>query len=163
MKLIRVLKVTKKEFYDFLEDCLLSDINQCTSKELSVENLKKGVKYSKHAENVLTRIDISILDYKRGVFYKSEIKSMADTITISYETEETDDGLKVVFSQNIESFETKKHNKLMRMFSEAVYYGRMTDTLYDIQKKIINKREGIAEPIQPKLVKHKYFKKLLSK
>jgi hypothetical protein len=141
MKITRVLKVTEKEFYDFLEDSLLSDIYQCTNKNLSVESIQKGLKYSKHDKDAFTRIDISILDYKRGVSYKSEIKSMADTITISYETEVVDDGLKILFNQNFESFESKKHNKFMRLFSEAVYYGRMTDTLYDIQNKIINKRE----------------------
>lgn len=163
MKLTRILKITEKEFYDFLEDSLLSDIYQCASKETSVENIKKGLKYSKHAEDALTRIDITILDYKRGISYKSEIRSMNDTITISYETEAVDDGLKVIFNQNFESFEREKHNKLMRMFSEAVYYGRMTDNLYDIQKKIINKREGIVEPVQPKPAEHKHLKKLLSK
>lgn len=145
MKLTRILKVTEKEFYDFLEDSLLSDIYQWTSKELSVDNIKKGLKYSKHDQDTFTRIDISISDYKRGTSYKSEIKSMSDTITISYETEAVADGLKIVFIQTFESFEKGKHNKLMKMFSEAVYYGRMSDNLFDIQNKIIKKRKGIPE------------------
>lgn len=150
MKLTRILKVTEKEFYDFLENDLLSNIYQCTNNKLSVKDIKKGLKYTKHAEDALTRIDISILDYKRDVFYKSEIKSMADTITISFETEVVNEGLKVIFNQYIESFEKGKHNKLMKLFSEAVYYGRMTDKLYDIQKSIISTREGALEPIHSK-------------
>lgn len=163
MKLTRILKITEKDFYDFLENDLLSNINQCKGKEISVEDIKKGLKYSKYDNNAHTRIDITILEYKRGEFYKSQIKSLLDTITISYETEVVDEGLKIIFSQHIESFEKEKHNKLMRMFSEAVYYGRMTDTLYDIQKKILNSKEGIVETFIPEPVGHKHIKKLFSK
>ena len=163
MKLTRILKITQKEFYDFLENDLLSNIYQCTNEKLSVKDIKKGLKYTKHDRDAFTRIFISILDYKRDEFYKSEIKSITDTITISFQTEVVDDGLKVIFNQYIEGFENKKHNKLMRLFSEGVYYGRMTDTLYDIQKKIINNREGILEPTHPKSVEHKELKKLFSK
>lgn len=142
MKLTRILKITEKDFYDYLEKDLISDIYQCTSMKIGVKDIKKGLKYSKYDNNAHTRIDICILDYKRGEFYKAKIKSIIDTITISYETEVLEDGLKVVFNQNIEDFESKKHNKFMRLFSEAVYYGRMTDILYDIQNKIINNKEG---------------------
>ncbi|MGG7059023.1 DUF3284 domain-containing protein [Clostridium tertium] len=145
MKLTRILKITEKEFYDFLETDLLSNIRQCTGKELSVKDIKKGLKYSKHEEDALTRIDVSILDYERGSIYKSITKSLADTITISFETEVVDDGLKIIFNQHLENFESKKQNKVLRMFSEAVYYGRMTDTLYDLQKKIIDNRVDSVE------------------
>ena len=145
MKLTRILKITEKEFYDFLETDLLSNIRQCTGKELSVKDIKKGLKYSKHEEDALTRIDVSILDYERGSTYKSITKSLADTITISFETEVVNDGLKIIFNQNLENFESKKQNKLLRLFSEAVYLGRMTDTLYDIQKKIIDNRSESVE------------------
>ena len=140
MKLTRILKITEKEFYDFLESDLLSNIHQYTGKELSVKDIKKGLKFSKHEQDALARIDVSILDYKRGSVYKSVTKSLADTITISFETEVVEEGLKIIFNQHLENFENKKQNKILRMFSEAVYYGRMTDTLYDIQKKILNNR-----------------------
>lgn len=145
MKLTRILKITEKEFYDFLETDLLSNIHQYTCRKLSVKDIKKGLKFSKHEQDALARIDVSILDYKRGSVYKSVTKSLADTITISFQTEVVDEGLKIIFNQHLDSFENKKQNKILRMFSEAVYYGRMTDTLYDIQKKIINNREIVLE------------------
>ncbi|QAA35349.1 DUF3284 domain-containing protein [Clostridium manihotivorum] len=163
MKLTRILKINEKEFYDFLENDLLSNIYQSSGKELSVEDIKKGLRYSKYDNNAHTRIDITILEYKRGEFYKAQIKSLMDTITISYETEVVDEGLRIIFNQNIESFEKEKHNKIMRMFSEAVYYGRMTDTLYDIEKKITNLREGIVEPVKPKPLEHQQLTNLFSK
>lgn len=140
MKLTRILKITEKEFYDSLENDLLSNIYQCTGKELSVNDIKKGLKYAKQDKDALTRTDICILDYKRGAVYKSEIKSIADTITLSFETEVVKNGLKITFTQGIKSFDEKKHNKFMKMFSEAVYYGRMSDTLYGIEEKILKSR-----------------------
>lgn len=145
MKLTRVLKVTETEFYDFLETDLLSNIYQCTGKNLSVKDIKKGLKFSKNGQDALARIDISILDYEKGSIYKSKSKSLTDTIIISFETEVIDDGLKVIFNQHLENFESKKHNRLIRLFSEGVYLGRMTDTLYDIQNKIIKKRKESLE------------------
>ena len=136
-----MLKITEKEFYDFLENDLLSNIYQCTGKELSVNDIKKGLKYAKQGKDALTRTDISILDYKRGAVYKSEIKSIADTITISFETEVVKDGLKIVFTQFIKSFDEKKHNKFMKIFSETIHYGRMSDTLYGIEKKILKEHK----------------------
>jgi len=145
MKLTRVLNITEKEFYDFLERDLLDDIYKHTNKRLGVRDIKGGLKYRKYDEKSLTHIDISILDYKRGSLYKAEIKSIYDTIRISYETKEVDNKLKIIFNQHIESFESKKHNKFIKFFSEGVYLGRMTDTLYDIQNKIIKERESLTE------------------
>lgn len=45
----------------------------------------------------------------------------------------------------------------MREFSKAVYLGRMTDTLYDMQTKIHNQRNNIKETKikkENKLLKH---------
>lgn len=137
MKLTRILKITEKEFYDFLENDLISNIYKFTNQKVSRIDIKKGLKYTKYDDNAHIKLDILILEYKRGEIFKSSTKSMFDKITISFQTEIVDEGLKIIFNQNIESFEKEKHNKFMRLFSEAVYYGRMSDTLYDIQKKII--------------------------
>ena len=136
MKLTRILKITEKDFYDFLENDLISNIYKFTNKEVSKIDIKKGLKYTKYDNNAHIKLDISILEYERGKIFKSMTKSLFDTITISFETETVDNGLKIIFNQDIESFKKEKHNKFMRLFSEAVYYGRMSDTLYDIQKKI---------------------------
>ena len=143
MKLTRILKITETDFYDFLENDLISNIYKFTNKEVSAIDIKKGLKYTKYNDNAHIKLDISILEYERGKIFRSMTKSLFDKITISFETEVVKEGLKVIFNQNIESFENEKHNKFMRLFSEAVYYGRMSDTLYSIQKKIISNSNTI--------------------
>ncbi|MDD3027834.1 MAG: DUF3284 domain-containing protein [Erysipelotrichaceae bacterium] len=163
MKLIRTFAFTSDEFYDFLESDLLANAAKCTSRPLCVNDIKKGFKYSKHDSNAHTRIDVTILDYQRHLHYKSKIKSIGDTITIEYETRNCEQGLEITFNQHFESFESTSHNKFMELFSQAVYLGRMTDTLYDIERKIVKRREGIFDIPEVSPVEHKWLRKLVSK
>lgn len=162
MKITRTLQVSEQEFYDYLENDVIANVADCAQRTINVKDIKKGLRYTKQGDTIYNRVDITVLDYERGKIYKFQVTSMADTITLSYETSEVEKGLQIIFHQHIESFEHKKQRKLMRMFSEGVYYGRMSDTLYDIQKKIFNIREGIEEkPLQAK--EHKHLKKLIAK
>ncbi|MHC5375334.1 DUF3284 domain-containing protein [Enterococcus sp. LJL120] len=139
MKITRVLKVANDEFYDYLEDELLADLNVSHNSLTGVKKIRKGLRYQKQDEQQ-TPVDITIEEYIRGEVYQATISTQYDTITISYETEKDPKGLKVDFTQSIESFQSKKHNKIMKAFSEGVYLGRMTDTLYKIQDSIEKRR-----------------------
>ena len=101
MKLIRTLEVSEDEFYDYLESDLVANIQQCEGKDVSVRDIKKGLKYSIHDKKANVRTDVTILEYKRGDYYKARVKSPADTITISYKTEPDEKGLKVEIDGNI--------------------------------------------------------------
>lgn len=136
MKITRTLQVSEQEFYDYLEQDILSNVQQNSDSCLHAQDIKKGLKYSRNKSDRNARIDVMILEYQRGTCYKVEITSLTDTIVLSYETITTENGLTVIFHQTIQSFEKKKHKKLMKMFSEGIYLGRMCDVLYDIQTKI---------------------------
>ena len=137
MKITRVLDVTKDEFYDYLESQLLSDI-QKHSKEIT--QVKKGAAYTRFDEKTQSSISFEIEDYERGSSYRMKVKSPHDTYTVHYVTREVAKGLEVVFYQAIESFESTTQNKFLKLFSEAVYFGRMSDALFDIQKGISRNR-----------------------
>lgn len=144
MKLTRTLSISEDEFYDHLENELLATIQECSLKELSAKDIKKGLKYSKNEGNANARIDVTILEYERGTIFKSITKTLTDTIVMSFETEIEEKGLKVLFLQDIESF-NKKRRGAMRVFSEGVYLGRMSETIYGIQSKIEKQREALAK------------------
>lgn len=163
MKLTRTFAITSDEFYDFLESDLLANATANPSKPLCVTEIKKGFKYSKHENDALTRIDVEILDYQRHMHYKSQTKSISDTITIEYMTKTCATGLEITFVQRLDSFEKTNHNKFMELFSQAVYLGRMTDTLYDIERKITKKRDGIEEVPRAQPVRHQWLRKIVSK
>ena len=137
MKLIRKLQITEDEFYDYLENDLLApyqDINP------DVE-FKKGAIYTNNQEDPTAQVTLEILDYKRYSHYKALVKSYTDNLIISYQTLSLDNGnIEIIFEQNIQSF--KRKNRFFSLFKESIYLGRMSDSLQDLQQKIIQKRNS---------------------
>lgn len=149
MKIIRTICVTQDEFYEYLENDLIESIKKNSNKEICAKDIKKGLKYSIN-EKGAARVDVMVIDYERGKFYKSRIKSLTDTITLFFRTKATDKGLEVTFEQHIHSYENRSHSKLSKVFHEIIYGSRMSNTIYNIQNKIIRKREDIEEIKIPK-------------
>ena len=161
MKLIRTLEITSDDFFDQLERELI-EIAAKSNKHIGIKDIKKGLKYTSHDDNKYSRIEVTLLEYERGRVYKSRIKSLDDTITLTYRIEPDPKGIKVTFEQRVQSFENKKQNRLMRGWSEAIYLSRMSDTLYDIQKHVYNYKNGIPEKDASKK-EHKFLKKISKK
>lgn len=138
MKITRTLKVTSDAFYDYLEEQISKDILNNTSLQSPSVKIEKGLKYTINKNDIHTRKEFKVLEYIRGKAYKAQIKTISDTVTITYETEEIEEGLRVTLHQVVKSFEEKKQIRIMKAFSELIYLGRMSDTLYDIQKQIFS-------------------------
>ena len=51
--------------------------------------------------------------------------------------------MKIKMDQIIDGYETKKMNKIFKWFSDGVYLGRMTDTIFEMQKKIEKQRKVV--------------------
>lgn len=163
MKVIRILKITCHEFYDYLENELLNDINQQTRQAVNKADIKKGLKYHKYAQDVNARVDITIQQYIRNQIYEAKIKTLSESIIITYRTQVVNDGLKVIFTEHVHSFESQKRNHINQSFHEIMYLRRMTNTLYEIETNILKKRDGI-ETLKPKsTVDHKYLYKIFTK
>ncbi|AZZ61250.1 DUF3284 domain-containing protein [Oenococcus sp. UCMA 16435] len=144
MKIVRQLKITEEQFYNYLEVELLKDINANTKRNLTRKDLQSGLKYSKFQAKSKIPINITINKYIRGSEYQSTTKLPTDIIKITYNTTKKDKGLEIIFDQNIAGYLVSKHNILMQWFSEAIYYGRMSDTLSSIQKNILDKQNDIT-------------------
>lgn len=141
MKLIRTLKIDSDDFYNFLEKQLIEEYKESTGKTITADNIVKGLRFKKVGDKQFGSADVLVTNYKRGTNYAVTIRSASDTIQISYTTSKDPKGLTIEFEQIIQSFENKKQNRFFRMFSEGVYLGRMSDTLYDIQKAIDKNNE----------------------
>ena len=139
MKIKRTLQISENEFYDYLEGEL---IREC---QLTKTKIEKGLNYKKTDPKTQLEISVFVINYIRGTLYEVKISSSYETYFLKYTTQENENGLEIQFEQHIESFEMKKQNRLMRLFSEGVYLGRMSDTLFDIQKKSM-RRGGLICP-----------------
>lgn len=147
MKIIRTLTITVDEFYDDLEASILTRLNASqTDGKYDRDSIRAGLRYVQGPKTAPT--SFLVTDYVRGVRYCAEARSLGDVSSLSYHTEPKEKGLLVIYEQIIEGYEeaSAKKNLFLRGFSDAVYLSRMSNSLYDIQSRILRQREGIPEP-----------------
>lgn len=161
MKLIRTFEITSDEFYDYLENQLLEEIQKTTKKKINKRVIKKGYFY----ENKTAKCKITIDEYKRGSVYQATVHSQTSFVRITYHTQETKEGLQIEFEQFVsgQDDELDKKNFVSRQFHNWITFGRMSHTLYDMRTDILNKREGIETPKMPQQQQHEKLKSFLQK
>ena len=141
MKIIRELQVTSDEFYDFLESEFLNQINQTDNQTKKIDRLKKGLRYSKLSDNVYTKTDYEILDYRRHETYVIQISSHSEKTITSYKTKPCSKGLEVTLEQEQNKLTKNSKSKLIKWMGELLYFGRLSENLYKIQDEIEKTRK----------------------
>jgi hypothetical protein len=146
MKIIRTLQITSDEFYDYLERNLLALANKNRNGKpvYTSADIMSGFHFSYGAEEAPYKTELTVVEYRRNHHYKATTVSISEKLEISYDTKAVDKGLEVVYEQNIpqQSANTKKSNKLLRGFSEALFLSRMSNSLYDIQTEVMRNRKS---------------------
>ncbi|RSI07523.1 DUF3284 domain-containing protein [Streptococcus sanguinis] len=142
MKIIRELQVTSDEFYDFLESEFMNQINQTDNQTKKIDRLKKGLRYSKLSDNVYTKTDYEILDYRRHETYVIQISSHSEKTITSYKTKPCSKGLEVTLEQEQNKLTKNSKSKLIKSMGELLYFGRLSENLYKIQGEIEKARKG---------------------
>ncbi len=146
MKVVRPLRITSDEFFDYLEEGIERDLLlvHADEEDYEPEPLAAGLTYVKNPDERYLRTEVEILAYERGRIYQSHSVSFNDDVVVTYEVEPTKEGIKVTFTQMSESIEEKRRtqNVLMRGFSDAIHLGRMGESLVTLQYKLIDAREG---------------------
>ncbi|EJO17996.1 PF11687 domain protein [Streptococcus sp. AS14] len=141
MKIIRELQVTSDEFYDFLENEFLNQINQADNQTKKIDRLKKGLRYSKLSDNIYTKTDYEILDYRRHETYVIQISSHSEKTITSYKTKPCAKGLEVTLEQEQNKLTKNSKSKLIKWMGELLYFGRLSENLYKIQGEIEKTRK----------------------
>lgn len=141
MKIIRELQVTSNEFYDFLESEFLNQINQADNQTKKIDRLKKGLRYSKLSDNVYTKTDYEILDYRRHETYVIQISSHSEKTITSYKTKPCSKGLEVTLEQEQNKLTKNSKSKIIKWMGELLYFGRLSENLYRIQGEIEKTRK----------------------
>jgi len=141
MKIIRELQVTSDEFYDFLENEFLNQINQADNQTKKIDRLKKGLRYSKLSDNIYTKTDYEILDYRRHETYVIQISSHSEKTITSYKTKPCAKGLEVTLEQEQNKLTKNSKSKIIKWMGELLYFGRLSENLYKIQGEIEKTRK----------------------
>ena len=141
MKIIRELQVTSDEFYDFLESEFLNQINQADNQTKKIDRLKKGLRYSKLSDNIYTKTDYEILDYRRHETYVIQISSHSEKTITSYKTKPCSKGLEVTLEQEQNKLTKNSKSKIIKWMGELLYFSRLSENLYKIQGEIEKARK----------------------
>ena len=141
MKIIRELQVTSDEFYDFLESEFMNQINQTDNQTKKIDRLKKGLRYSKLSDNIYTKTDYEILDYRRHETYVIQISSHSEKTITSYKTKPCAKGLEVTLEQEQNKLTKNSKSKIIKWMGELLYFGRLSENLYKIQGEIEKTRK----------------------
>ncbi|AEB07668.1 hypothetical protein Corgl_1569 [Coriobacterium glomerans PW2] len=143
MRIVRTLDITSDEFFDYLEQRLLTEIEHATGERHAPSVLKAGFRYVSDPDDRYRRAEVRILAYVRGIEYRLSSVTATDDVTIGYRIEPHAGGIEVTYTQEIGSDLTSSQGPLMRGFSQAVYLSRMAQSLMAIQDAILDARDGV--------------------
>lgn len=145
MRLDRTFKITSDQFYDYLEQQVIEDVEKATSKKIRARDIKAGFKYVRKTD-AGDKIIVTVKDYQRGKTYSVSAHQFSQDVTTTYTTEQTPEGLHILMDFFSSDFEKKKDTmgKVKRTYQETVYYGRMSSQLISIIDDIQRDAEGIT-------------------
>ena len=145
MKVIRNLEISASEFFGVVLEELVKEIKSVDKADVRVSDICEGFRYTAHAEDPALKVCFEVVAYQEDKHYKSVCSSAAGTITVSYDAVPTEKGISVTFDYENTTPSGQKKKGIFGAFSEIIFLSRMTDRLYDIQRTVINRRDGFTE------------------
>lgn len=160
MKVIRNLEISASEFFGVVLDELAAEIRSLSGTECTAADLHEGYTYIHNPDDVSTKVVFEIVEYQEEKLYKAVRTAAEGDLTIIYEVVPCDNGITVSFTYENTTPAGKAKKGLFGAFSQIIFLSRMTDKLYDIQRTIINRKEGFTEwksgsPLFPNIRKSK--------
>jgi len=141
------LDVNKEDFFEFIYQSIIKDIEASTGSKLSKEDIIQGYKYDKKLKNKLGRtgdVGVTILEFDPYKKYVAEFKSNQGKNIISYNITSLNNGkINVTYSEDyIAPDKLKDWNfKLMNFFYKKKSVVRAESILKNIERYIKNKEE----------------------
>ena len=145
MKVIRNLEISAGEFFGVVFEELVKEIQSVDKADVRASDLHEGFQYIAHAEDPALKVIFEVVAYQEDKHYKSVCTSANGTITVIYDVVPSEKGISVSFTYENTTPAGQKKKGFFGAFSEILFLSRMTDRLYDIQRTVINRKEGFTE------------------
>ena len=142
MKVIRDLEITASEFFGAVFAELAAEIKANSGDIVGPEAMTTGFTQVYRPEDPALKVVFKIVEYREEKLYKAVRTSAGATSSLTYEVTPKEGGITVTFT--FDNGEPPKKGFLAK-FSEAIYYSRMADKLYNYQRVVINEKEGFVE------------------
>lgn len=160
MKVIRNLEISAAEFFGVVLEELAAEIKSLSGQECTTADFQQGYTYTHKPEDPALKVVFQIVEYQEDKFYKAVRSSPEGDLTIIYDVVPNSKGITVTFTYENSTPAGQPKKGFMGAFSQTIYLSRMTDKLYDIQRTVINQKEGFTEkkfnnPLMPNIRKSK--------
>lgn len=100
--IIREYNFKADDFFNYLDQQLITAIQKARKNKLPV-TLAAGTQYTQGD------LKTEIIKYQRGKIYESHFKNNKLDIVVGYQTEDTDNGVKITFTEDVKSYNPKAH------------------------------------------------------
>lgn len=145
MKVIRNLEISASEFFSVVLEQLAEEIKSLSGIQCTAADLHEGYVYIHNPDDVATKVVFEIVEYQEDRLYKAVRTAAEGDLTVIYDVVPTDTGITVSFTYENTTPAGQPKKGLFGAFSQIIFLSRMTDKLFDIQRTIINRREGFTE------------------
>ena len=145
MKVIRDLEISASEFFGVVLEELAAEVASLSGKDCTSADLHEGYTYIHNPDDVSTKVVFEIVEYQEEKLYKAVRSSAEGDLTIIYDVVPNDKGITVTFTYENTTPAGQQKKGIFGAFSQIIFLSRMTDKLFDIQRTVINRREGFTE------------------
>ena len=139
MRIVRSLDVSGDEFVSDLVAMFENDWQGLTGGKLEAGDLCEGLSWRSDQAHLLVR------SFEPSHLFSVEREERAECTCATYLVESGDHGCTVTYDWESDVHD-RQHNRLLRGFSEAVYLGRMAESLLAAEDRIRN--GGIPRHVQ---------------
>lgn len=143
MKLIRNYSFTAEDFFSYLEMKILEDIEKNTGVKQTA--LQQNFKYKTVNPQSNLETTITINKLKKNEYYQATYTYFSETATISYSLKNIPEGVQIIYQQNIKSYTSSNHCKIISLIIELFYYRKMQDNLSTIANAVLHSSNYIAK------------------
>lgn len=141
VRIEREYDFTAKDFFDYLENSLITEIQKSRNNNLKV-SLKSGTRYRLYGKDEKTYTDIVINKFERNHVYGATFTSLGQTAAVTYTVNNKKKGCKIVLNEDVLSYDSNKHNKLAALFYNFMYHrsalvalNKLADGVYQMKNK----------------------------
>ena len=145
MNVIRDLEISASEFFSVVLEELAAEIKSLSGNECTAADLHEGYTYIHNPADPVTKVVFEIVEYQEDKLYKAVRTAAEGSLTIIYDVTPNEKGITVSFTYENTTPAGRPKKGLFGAFSQIIFLSRMTDKLFDIQRTIINRREGFTE------------------
>lgn len=145
MKVIRELEISAGEFFGVVLDELAAEVKNLSGNDCTTADLHQGYTYIHNPDDVATKVVFEIVEYREDELYKAVRSSAEGDLTIMYEVVPNSKGITVTFTYENTTPAGRPKKGIFGAFSQIIFLSRMTDKLFDIQRTVVNRKEGFTE------------------